>query len=193
QTRIQDNTFDTGNWYAGALAANQLLWDFGQTLDRWRAAEARAAGLGDSERAVRLQVQLRARAALFPARAHQAPGEVARQTLANEDRHLEQVTGFVQAGSRPEIDLAQARATRATRRVQLIESENAYVLARASLNEAMGVTGSTDYDVGDQMLPAIPGEDGPVAPLIDEALAARPEVAALRAQMRGQQLTVRSL
>jgi outer membrane protein len=193
QNRIQDNTFDTSNWYAGALAANQLLWDFGQTLDRWRAAEARAAGLGDSERAVRLQVQLGARAAFFRARAQKALVEVARETLANEDRHLAQVQGFVQAGSRPEIDLAQARATRATRRVQLIEAENAYVLARASLNEAMGVTGGTDYDVGDQMLPPIAGEDGPVDPLIDQALLARPEVAALRAQMRGQQLTVRAL
>jgi len=190
--RLQDNTWDAFNWYDGALTANQLLWDFGQGLDRWRAAEARAAGLGDSERAVVLQVRLGARAAFFRARAAKALVDVARETLANEDRHLGQIEGFVKAGTRPEIDLAQVRATRATRKVQLIEAENAYVLSRATLNAAMGITGGVDYDVADDMLPPVDGEAGPVEALIDEAVRARPEVAALRAQLRGQQLTARA-
>ena len=65
-------------------------------------------------------------------------------------RHLGQIDGFVTEGTRPQIDLAQARADRATARVQLIAAENAYSLARAALNRAMGVTGSIDYDVADQ-------------------------------------------
>jgi outer membrane protein len=190
RTTAQSNSIDAFNFYTGALTGSLLLWDFGGNYDRWRAAQARAAGLGDSERSVRLQVVLNARAAFFQARAQKALVEVAAQTLANEERHLTQIQGFVQAGSRPEIDLAQQRATVATRKVELIAAQNAYILGRANLNEAMGVTGGTDYDVADDMLPPVPGEDGAVGPLIDEALRARPDVAALDNQVRAQQLTI---
>jgi outer membrane protein len=39
----------------------------------------------------------------------------------------------------------------------------------------------------------VPGEEGPPEPLLAEALAARPELSALNAQLRGQELTVRAL
>jgi outer membrane protein len=186
------NTFDTYNWWDGEITANWIIWDFGQTLNRWRAAEARAASLADSERATRLHAVVVVRAAFFGARAQKALAQVARDTLANQERHLAQIQGFVQAGTRPEIDLAQARADRATAKLLLIRADNAYAMARANLNQAMGVTGGTDYDVADQSLPAVEGEGGPIDKLIDAALAARPEIAALDGQIRAQQLTARA-
>jgi outer membrane protein len=189
-TRFQQNSFTAFNWWDNGLTGSLLLWDFGQSLNRWKAAEARAKSLGDTERNVRLQAVLVARAAFFQARAAKALVDVARATLDNEQRHLVQIQGFVQAGQRPEIDLAQQRATVASRRVQLINTQNAYTLSRATLNEAMGITAGTDYDVADDMLGPVPGESGPVGPLIEEALQARPDVAALAQQIRGQELLV---
>ena len=93
----------------------QLLWDFCQTPNRWHAAEMHAVALRDTERATRLEAVGVVRAAYFRARAAKAMIGVARQTLANLERHLVQITGFVQAGTRPEIDLAQARAGAPTR------------------------------------------------------------------------------
>src|SRR5262249_27729897 len=144
-----ENTADTFNWWDFTAAGSFILWDFGQTRGQWHAAEATARSLAQTESATRLQVILDARTAYFRARAQKALVGVASESLANRERHLGQIDGFVTEGTRPQIDLAQARAERARARVQLIDAENAYALARAALNQAMGVTGSIDYDVAD--------------------------------------------
>ena len=120
-------------------------------------------------------------------------GAVAHETLANQERHLEQIQGFVEVGTRPPIDLAQARTERANARVQLINAENGYATAKAQLNQAMGVEAPTDYDVADESFPAVAGEERPLEPLLDEALRARPELAALANQIRAQELTLHSV
>jgi outer membrane protein len=188
----RSNSFTGYNWYDAELTGNLLLWDFGQSLNRWRAAAQRAAGLGDSERATVIQVVVGVRAAFFRARAEKALVAVAGETLANQARHLTQIQGFVEAGARPQIDLVQARADMANVRVQLIAAQNGYAVARASLNQAMGVTGGTDYDVADQTLGPVDGEEMSTPALIDAAVRARPDVAALDAQVRAQQLTARA-
>jgi outer membrane protein len=191
-TNNYGNTFDTFNWYDAQASINQLVWDFGQSPNRWRAARTRAVALGDSARSTRLQAIADVRASYFRASAQKALVAVARQTLGNRQRHLEQIRGFVHAGTRPDIDLAQAIADEANARVQVIRSENSYAVARAELNQAMGTTGDTDYDVVDATLPPQPGEASAVGALIDEALRARPDVAALEAQIRAQELTIRA-
>jgi outer membrane protein len=45
---------------------------------------------------------------------------VARETLDNQVRRIRQIEGFVRVGTRPEIDLAEARTDEANARVQLI-------------------------------------------------------------------------
>ncbi len=192
RTNNYPTSFETYNWFDGEVSANQLLWDFGQSPNRWRAARTRAVALGDSARATRLQAIADVRTAYFRADAEKALVAVARQTLGNRQRHLEQIRGFVHAGTRPDIDLAQAVADEANARVQVIRSENNYAVARAELNRAMGTTGGTDYDVADETLPPQPGEASPVGALIDEAIRARPDVAAMETQIRAQELTVRA-
>ncbi len=183
-----ENTTDTFNWWDFTALGSFVLWDFGQTRGQWHAAEATARGLAQTESATRLEVILDARIAYFQARAQKSLVGVASESLANRNRHLGQIDGFVTEGTRPQIDLAQARADRATARVQLIGAENAYSLARAALNRAMGVTGSIDYDVADQTFGAVDGEVQPVATLVDEALRARPDRAALDEQIHAQEL-----
>ena len=191
-TNNYGNTFDTFNWYDAQASINQLVWDFGQSPNRWRAARTRAVALGDSARATRLQAIADVRTSYFRASAQKSLVAVARQTLGNRQRHLEQIRGFVHAGTRPDIDLAQAIADEANARVQVIRSENSYAVARAELNQAMGTTGDTEYDVAEQMLPPQPGEASAVGALIDEAIRARPDVAAMEAQIRAQELTIRA-
>jgi outer membrane protein len=186
------NSWTFYNWFSGQVTGTQLIWDFGRSLYGWRAAEMRAVALSDTERATRLEAVAGAREAYFRARAAKSLIGVAQQTYTNMERHLAQITGFVQAGTRPEIDLAQARANASTARVSVIKTENDYIVARAELNQAMGITGDTEYDVTDDTLPPVPGETGAVGPLIDEAVQARPDVAALEAQVRAQELAARS-
>jgi outer membrane protein len=94
----------------------------------------------------------------------------------------------VQVGTRPEIDLASACAARATAQVALIQSENGYDTARAQLSQAMGVVRPNDFDVGDDLLPPVSGEDQPLEPLFQEAVASRPELASFREAAHAQDL-----
>jgi len=180
----------TTGFYNFGLTASQLLWDFGQTSGRWRAAQASTEAQRGNERATASQILLGVRNAFFLAREQKALFEVARDTLRNLEVHLAQVEAFVKMGTRPAVDLFQARADRANGRVQLITAENAYASSRAQLNQAMGVVGPTDYEVADEVLPPVTGEAGGLEPLVSEAERNRPDLTALEQQARAQELTV---
>ena len=96
--------------------------------------------------------------------------QVAKDTLVNQQKHLDQVVGFVKVGTQPEIALAQQKTAVANAQVQLITSENNYEVAKAQLNQAIGIERDTAYDVEDESTPAIEGEDKDTAPLLAEAL-----------------------
>ncbi len=187
------NSWTFYNWFAGQVTGTQLIWDFGRSLYGWRSAQMRAVALSDTERAARLEaVAARPRGAYFRARAAKSLISVAQQTYANHGTAPRADQRVRAGGNAAEIDLAQARANASTARVSVIKTENDYIVARAELNQAMGITGDTDYDVADDTLPPVPGETGAIGPLIDEAMQARPDVAALEAQLRAQELAARS-
>lgn len=184
------NTFDTYGFWSFSVNAQQTLFDFGRTWGQWNAAGATAAAQAEDERTQVLAVDLSVRTAFFNARAAKALAEVAAETLANQERHLAQIQGFVEVGTRPEIDIAQARTDRANARVQLINAQNSYALARAQLNQAMGVERDTSYELADESLPPVEHETAPPAALVEEAVRVRPELARLQALVRAQELTI---
>jgi hypothetical protein len=126
------------------------------------------------------------------ARARRALVRVARDTLVNQRLHQKQIEGFVQVGTRPPIDLAQARTDVANAELQLIRAENDYLTARAQLNQAMGVHRPVDFEVAEETLPPVPGEDGSGEALVQRALGSRPELRALAGQQKSQQQLVRA-
>ncbi len=188
----QSESWATSNYFNLGLNANVLLYDFGQARSRWRSSQASAASQRNSERSTLEQVLFSVRTAYFEARAAKGLVTVARDTLANQRKHMEQTQGFVEVGTQAEIALAQAKTAVANADVALITAQNGYETAKAQLNQAMGVEGSTDYDVADETLPPVPGEDGSTGVLLDEAIKARPELAALADQVRAQELTVQA-
>jgi outer membrane protein len=173
-----------------SLTVSQTLWDASGQLARWRQNAAFAEGVAETERATRLTVSLNVRTFYFAARANKALVAVARDTLANQQKHLDQVTGFVKVGTQPEIALAQQRTAVANARVQLINAENNYEVAKAQLNQAIGLERDTDYDVQDESTPPIQGEDSSTDPLLAEALKARPDYLSLEKQVDAQRLAI---
>jgi outer membrane protein len=188
----QDTSWSSVNYWDSSVTLSQLLWDFGQTSDRWRSTQASARATADQERATVQQIILLVRTAFFNAIAFKELLAVARETLANQHNHLVQIEGFVQAGTRPPIDLSQAQADFANAEVQVINAVNAYQRSKVLLNQAMGVEGPIDYDVANEALPPQPGEDSVLEPLLESALAARPEIASASEQVRAQQLLIQS-
>jgi outer membrane protein len=172
------------------LTATQTLWDASGQLARWRQNAVFAESVEDTERATRLTVALNVRTFYFAARANKALMQVARDTLANQQRHLTQVQGFVTVGTQPEIALAQQRTAVANAQVQMINAENNYEVAKAQLNQAIGLERDTNYDVEDESTPPIEGEDRDADPLLAEALKARPDYLSLDKQLEAQRLAI---
>lgn len=174
------------DFYTVGLGLTQLVYDFGQTTGAWRSAKASAAAQRLSEQAVRLQVELAVRLAYFQALAQRALVDVARETLANHERHLAQVESFVRLGRRPEIDVAQVRTERANAVLTLITAENNYATALTDLQHAMGSSSPSEYELVDGELASAPGEDAAAGELLEEAMRQRPEIAALEQQVEAQ-------
>ncbi len=178
--------------YADQIGLSQLIWDFGAVPRRWQAAKAQAQAASSTELSQLLTVELNVRQTYFDARANKALVKVAEETVQNTQRHLDQIQGFVGAGTRPEIDLVQARTDLSNARVQQITAQNAWETSRVLLNAVMGVSADIDYDLGDEPPQPVPGEDGAGDAMLQEAEKARPEIAALEEQVHAQQLTVRA-
>ena len=187
--RSLNPTFDTFDYWSADVTASQLLYDFGQTSGRRDAARAGFEAEQQSELATTRDVTLGVRSAYFAARAAKDQVQVARETLANQQAHLEQISAFVEVGTRPEIDAVQARTDRANARLALIQAENDYATAKAQLDKAIGVAATAPYEIADDDMPEVSGEDAEPAVLVSEALAARPDVAAAESQVKAQELS----
>jgi outer membrane protein len=190
---VQPPSFNTVDFWNFGVTASQVIYDFGQARGRWHAAEATAQGQHASALATKLQTVLNVRTAYFQARAQKSLVAVSRETLANQERHFEQINGFVELGARPAIDLAQARTDVANAKVQVINSENAYATAKAQLNQAMGVAQLTDYDVADDTLAPVFEEDQTLDSLVQIAMGTRPELVALSKQIQAQEAVLRAV
>jgi outer membrane protein len=191
--RCTGSCWNTFNYYKGGAQLSQLIYDFGLSIDRWRAAKAQADAQRATELATGLSVDLNVRSTYFLARADKALVKVAQDTLDAQIRHRQQTEGFVRAGTQPEIALATARTNEANARVQLIQAQNNYETAKVTLNQAMGVETGTDYDVADDPFPAVDVEDERLEPLVAEGIKARPEVASIEELVRVNQLTISSV
>ncbi|MFN0063479.1 MAG: TolC family protein [Myxococcaceae bacterium] len=171
-------TFRAFNFFNASVTASQLVYDFGQTWGQFHAAAASASAERHNREAALLQARQDVRLAFFAARAQKELVAVSRANLDNAERHVDQIQGFVDIGTRPRIDLAQVRTERANGRAQLIAAENAYLVAKARLNQAMGLEQDTAFDVADDSMPPVVDEDENTAKLLERAYAARPELQA---------------
>jgi outer membrane protein TolC len=169
------------NLFSFGLTATQTLWDFG-AIERLRLAGFNREAQLATERATQLTVALNVRRAYFVAAAQAALVSVAQETLTNTQLHLTQANARVGVGQGTSIDVAQAKTQVANAQLQLINANNALTLSLVSLSQAVGVLTPQDWQVNDALLEPVPHEDDAVTELVQQALDARPEVAAIRKQ-----------
>jgi outer membrane protein len=179
----------TFNFWSFTAQGSQLIYDFNVTLDRWRSASAGRSAAVATARATETQALLAVRQAYFQARAQRDLIGVAKESVANQQRHVDQIEALVKVGLRSQIDLATTRTALANARVQLVTTENAYESALAVLSQSMGVP-DRRFELGDSEQPPVAGEDGAPGALVDEALRTRAEVVAADEQRRAQDLLV---
>jgi outer membrane protein len=180
------------DYFQFGITATQLIYDFGQTSNKYDAAKLNADSQRYAEQTTRLTILLNVRRAYFAARANKELVDVAKETLDDQNKHLAQVQGMVTVGTQPPIALAQQKAAVANAVVQLIQAQNNYETSKAQLNQAAGMPGGTDYDVSDQDMPVVSDEDQPLETLMAKAVAARPEIATLVKQHDAAEATLSS-
>src|SRR6185312_1249668 len=165
------------NYYQLSVGASQLIYDFGQTSNKWSSAAASRDAAVDNTHTAALQTLLTVRRAYFTARADRDLVAVAEETVRNQEKHVEQTQAFVRTGIQPDINLATVRTALANATVQLVTARNNVSVADAQLAQAMGVSVGERYTLADQELPPIAGEDGAPGPLVEHAEKNRPELA----------------
>ena len=170
--------------------ASQLIYDFGQTSDRWSAAQATQSAATQSERAVQVQIISSVRKAYFQARAQRDLIDVAAEAVANQKMHMGQIQKLVLQGMRPEIDQATAETGLANAQVQLISAQNAYDLACAVFSQAIGQALAKRYEPGSEDMPPVVDEDAPIDRLLEFALRDRAELASFAKQREAQEKLV---
>ena len=180
----------TYNVFSIGLTASQVLWDFA-AIERFRAAGLTVDAQRATERATKLQIELQVRTAFFQARAQRSLMDVGQQTLDNELKHQQQIQGFVKAGIRPEIDMAQSQVAVANAQVSLVNARNGYLIAKAQLRQAVGGLAG-DFEVGTEEMPALDNEGASLDDLTLLAVKNRPELASLLAQQDATTFSIRA-
>ncbi len=184
--------WDTTDYWSGGLTASLLLFDGLATPHSWLAARANARAQEQTWQEQRVIVANTVRTAFYNAIANKALVQVAKDSLDNYNLHLKQTEGFVKAGTHPEIELATARTNVANAKVALITAQNNYDTSKVTLNNAMGVERSIDYEVADPQVAPLPQETENVPTLVEQALDARPDLRAFKEQLRAQEYAVRA-
>ena len=184
---------ETYNNFNAGVTASWLLYDFGQIRGKIQASEASQEASKATENNISAQTALNVRRAYFQSRAQRALVRVANEVLTNQQRHLAQVQALVKVGTRPEIDLAQEKTNVANARLSLLTAQNNYDLSRAQLNQAMGIIEPTNYEVTDDEIAAIEGEESTTESLAAIALSQRQDLASLEKQKEAQRATIRSI
>jgi outer membrane protein len=180
----------TSDFFTFGGTASQLIYDFGQTSDRWSSAQASESAATHSEHAVQVQIISNVRKAYFQARAQRDLIDVAAEAVANQKMHVDQIQKLVREGMRPEIDQVTAETGLANAQVQLISAQNAYDLACAAFSQAIGQSSAERYEPGSDDMPPVVDEDAPIDRLLESALHERPELASFAKQREAQEKMV---
>jgi outer membrane protein len=185
--------FDTRSSFSAGLRATQLIYDFGQQWSLKEAAKHNAEAEEFRKNASMLEIAYNVRNAFLEAARNRALSQVAEATLKNQERHMAQIQGFVDVGTRPLIDLAQAKTDVANAKLALLQARNNYASGVVQLSRSMGVPKQTDYDVSD-VLPGVESDEGAnVEQLAQQAENQRPEFRAFKEQVEAQEATLRSI
>jgi len=166
-------------------AVSQLIWDFGQTLNRIKAADESLSAAQYGFLETQENTILNAEKGYFDVMRAQLLLGAAEDNLGMMKVHLERTKGFFEVGYRQLYDVTKEEVNVANANLDLVTARKNYELAKAALNNIMGNTGGTAYrviEVGDFKIEEIDLEAA-----LKAAAANRVELSKLQAQARAAQ------
>ena len=181
---------NTTGFYQSSVTLNQLLYDFGTIKSQVETAQfnLRAAN-SDAETVVQLVV-VNVQQAYFGLQQTQRLVTVNEEAITQFQKHLDLAKGRFKAGIAPKIDVTTAEVDLSNAQLNLITAKNNALVARVTLNNAMGIQPTSPYRVQD------PGQAEPYQVSLDEAVARamqlRPEMISQRAQERAAEAAIKA-
>jgi outer membrane protein len=182
---LEASRFSTGSLnasrllnHAGAgVELNQLITDFGRTHNLIASSSLNAKASDQQTEATREDIVLAADFAFYHALEAQSTLQVAKSTVNARQSVNDQVTAMTRAKLKSTLDQSFARVNLSQAQLLNLDAQNQYDATMASLNEVLGTTDDTQYQLVDD-----PNPPAPVAPsaqaVIALALQQRPDLQA---------------
>ncbi len=146
---ISSNPYDQ---YSSSASLRQTIFDFGKTPSQVSVQRLNLeASRSDLENA-NAQIVFNVKQAYYGVLQTKKNRDVAEEAVKQFEQHLQQAKGFYEVGIKPKFDVTKAEVDLSNARLNLIKAENAYRLAIAQLNHAIGVSAAPSYSIEDTML-----------------------------------------
>lgn len=167
------------NKAAGGMTISQLITDFGRTHNLVKSAQSNARAQLEDQQATELDIKLAVDQAFFQALTAQAVLQVAQQTLAQRQATNDQVGALTKAKVKSDLDLSFAAVQVSQANLLLLNAKNDEQSAMAALNNVLGSDQDQQYTLVDETNGNPPPAPTDSEALVQTALSARPDLAAL--------------
>lgn len=164
--------------YANGLTVNQLIADFGRTHELVKSSTLRSQAQQENVVTARADVFLAVDEAYYGLLRGQAVLTVAQETVKQRQLVSDQVTALQKNQLRSGLDVSFANVNLGQAQLLLVQAQNDVDAAQAQLSAALGYGDQRAFHLQEQPLPAAPPTD--FAPLLQQAIANRPELVGLR-------------
>ncbi|MDB6089820.1 MAG: Outer rane efflux protein [Gammaproteobacteria bacterium] len=181
-TRIMAGGLNNPSVYsrsAFGAGVSQLITDFGRTSNLAASFKLQAGAEGQNAAATREQVLLDVDRNYFAVLQAQAVENVARQTVTTRQLLLDRVSILAANKLKSDLDVSFARVALEDGKLLLQRAQNDFDSALASLSAVLGYRQQQHFNVV-EATPEPIGDTRDVAPLIEQALRDRPELASVR-------------
>ena len=165
---------------AGGASLVQMITDFGHTSNLVQSARFEARAAGQDEESIRESILLQVEEAYFSAQAAESVRDTAQAVLEFRRVTLRQLSALAQSQLRSTLDVQFAQVIVSEAELAVVRAESNVQKTQAQLAAAMGEEGAATYILADSTLP--PSPDADPASYINEAIANRPDLKALKLQ-----------
>ncbi len=187
QRNVRGDNFGT---YQSNVNLNQTIYDFGKIRSQVAGAQFNfQAARSDAETTLQTVI-VNAQQAYYGLQQAQRLVTVTEEAIAQFQKHLDLAKGRFKVGVAPKIDVTTAEVDLSNARLNLITAKNNVLLARVTLNNAMGITTAVPYRVED------PGAIEPYQisweEALDRAMRQRSELIAQRALEQAAETAIKT-
>ena len=162
-----------------------MIFDFGRTLNLTAAAKFQALSEAQQEELTKAQVLLQVDRSYFDVLKALALLRVANETVSSRQVIYDEIAALAKSKLKSDLDQTYARANLEQANQLVLQAKNAVGVANSRLSESMGYHTVQKFSLSDQPPLKLPDES--IGLLVSKALQIRPEVVALRDQVKGAQ------